>query len=774
MNIQHCLNELKNSAATLEFLEADGSRTQMSYARLYEEALHLLGAFQRAGAEKGCHVLLMQRGVRATITALWACWLGALAPVSGLRALANKPKAMEERHPNRLVFADKEPGIPGRAVIWPAPNGPVGEIVPMEDEDIALMQYTSGTASAPRCAMLTGANLYESGKASSVVVRPGVRERYANWLPLSHIFGLAANHLVPVYNGFDQLHVATERFLEDPSIWLSECARFRATITGSSTFGLELAIKYAHKLPKRTDLSSLYVCFWGGETLDPALYFKFEDTFAPFGWTRGVLRPAYGLSEASMGVAYNPPGASVRVDYIDPASVVVGKKLRFLEEGGMARVSLGVLDDCNDVVIRDEAGNPLPEEYLGTITVRGTNVMKGHYLPAPGEPENPKDGWLDTGDLGYFRKGWLAVLARSKDVICYHGENYVRTELERAAGIGALIETHGGLVLCCENQTIEAMRAAAERVGEAFHVPVQRAVTLERLPRNAKGIVDRVTLSAMWEAGQLKEHAVALFSGKSSLSARCAELAELWEQTLYASGFGDDSHFFSCGADSLAVVDLACAVEERFGVWVDPEELSTHPRLCDMAALVEQKAAERFEPLFERIDALLNSKKSAVVAIDGRCCAGKTTLAKKLSEQYGCAVLHMDDFFLPAALRTEGRLKQPGGNVEYERVDALLCDFSAGKAASYRPYRCDMGDYDEERAIEPGGLLIVEGAYSCHPALQKHYDLTVSLDVNEREQARRVRARNGEGADRFFDLWIPRENDYFAALKGTFRFDLAF
>lgn len=772
MNIQHCLHELKHSAATVEFLEADGSCTIRTYAELYEDALRLLGAFQRAGAEKGCHVLLMQRGVRAHITALWACWLGVLAPVSGLRALAGKPDLMEERHPNRLVFTDGTPGVPGSAVIWPAPDGPLGKTVPMEDEDIGLLQYTSGTASAPRCAMLTGANLYESGKASSVVVRPGVRERYASWLPLSHIFGLAANHLVPVYNGFDQLHIATERFLEDPTIWMTESARFRATVTGSSTFGLELSVKHADKLPKDVDLSSLYVCFWGGETLDPALYFKFEDTFAPFGWKPGVLRPAYGLSEASMGVAYNPPGADVRIDYIDPASVAVGRKLRFLDEGGMVRVSLGVLDDCNDVVIRDEAGNPLPEEHLGIITVHGTNVMKGYYLPSSDEPENPKDGWLNTGDLGYFRNGWLAVLARSKDVICYNGENYVRTEMERAAGIGALIETHGGLVLCCENQTEEAMRAAAERVGDAFNVPVRRGVSLPRLPRNAKGIVDRVTLSAMWEAGELVPHSVALFSGKSALSERCRELSKLWERTLLVSGFGDDSHFFSCGGDSLAAIDLACAVEECFGCWVDPAELASYPKLADMADFVEQKRKERFEPLIARIEELLQKKESVIVAIDGRCCSGKTTLSSELSEKYGCAVLHMDDFFLPVSLRTEERLKEPGGNVEYERVAAVLSDYSEGKTASYRPYRCDIGDYGEEITLAPGRLLIVEGSYSCHPALQKYYDLTVFLNVSEKEQARRVRQRNGEDAQRFFDLWIPLENAYFASLRGSFRFGM--
>ncbi len=773
MNIQNCLNELKNSAASIELLEADGSRTRESCAQLYGDALLMLGAFQRAGAERGCHVLLMQRGVRATITALWACWLGNLAPVSGIRAIAGKPEMIQKRHPDRLAFSDGAEGVPGRAVAWPAPKGPPGEVVAMEDEDIALLQYTSGTASAPRCAMLTGANLYESGKASSVVVRPGMREKYANWLPLSHIFGLAANHLVPVFNGFDQLHIATERFLADPSIWLSECAGFGATITGSSTFGLELAVKYADRLPKNTDLSGIHVCFWGGETLDPELYGRFEGALAPFGWQRGALRPAYGLSEASMGVAYNPPGEAIRVDHIDPASVAMGEKLRFLEEGGMARVSLGVLDDCNEVVIRDEAGTPLPEEHLGTITVCGTNVMKGYYKPAPGEPENPKNGWLDTGDLGYFRKGWLAVLARSKDVICHNGANYVRTELEKAAGTGALIETNGGLVLCCENETEAAMRAAAERVGEAFNVPVRRAASLPRLPRNAKGIVDRVALFALWEEGALKGNAVALFAGKGALSAACTELEELWEETLLVSGFGDDSHFFACGGDSLAAIDLACAIEERFGIWADATELAAHPRLFDMAAFVEQKRAERFEPLFAQIDELLKRKKSAVIAIDGRCCSGKTTLAALLQQRYGCGVLHMDDFFLPRELRTEERLRQPGGTVEYERVNALLCAYAAGKTASYRPYLCGSGEYGEPQTLFCGPLLVVEGSYSCHPTLREHYDLAVFLDVNEKEQARRVRLRNGEGADCFFDLWIPLENAYFAALRGTFRFGLA-
>ncbi|MCD7844671.1 MAG: uridine kinase [Oscillospiraceae bacterium] len=157
----------------------------------------------------------------------------------------------------------------------------------------------------------------------------------------------------------------------------------------------------------------------------------------------------------------------------------------------------------------------------------------------------------------------------------------------------------------------------------------------------------------------------------------------------------------------------------------------------------------------------------AVIAIDGRCAAGKTTLARRLGEALSCGVVHMDDFFLRPAQRTAQRLAEPGGNVDYERfLTTVLEPLCRGEAFSYQPYDCRSGTFRPPAFIKPAPITIVEGSYSCHPALWAHYHCRVFLTIDRAEQRRRISQRNGpEGLRVFQEKWIPLEERYFASLS---------
>ncbi|MDO4566834.1 MAG: AMP-binding protein, partial [Oscillospiraceae bacterium] len=249
MNIQESLLRLRGGLSTLTFLEKEGGESAVRCGVLFEEALGLAGALRREALAPGGSLILQTEGVKNRITALWACWLGGFAPVSSaLLSKAEASGALEEMsaaHGGARVLTDIPyiKSLPLALDIDALPRSHAGEIVKMKDGDAALLQYTSGTTDAARCAVLTGKNLYESGLASSVVVRKGVRERYFNWLPLNHIFGIAAQHLVPLVNDFDQYHMATSRFLERPALWAGIISGWRATVSGAAPFALELLQK---------------------------------------------------------------------------------------------------------------------------------------------------------------------------------------------------------------------------------------------------------------------------------------------------------------------------------------------------------------------------------------------------------------------------------------------------------------------------------------------------------------------------------------------------
>ena len=159
------------------------------------------------------------------------------------------------------------------------------------------------------------------------------------------------------------------------------------------------------------------------------------------------------------------------------------------------------------------------------------------------------------------------------------------------------------------------------------------------------------------------------------------------------------------------------------------------------------------------------SDRPLLVAIDGRCASGKTTLAAQLQKTCGCGVVHMDDFFLRPEQRTQERLDAPGENVDHERfLSEVLLPLSRGEVSQYRPFDCSTQTLGELIQVEPSPVVIVEGSYSCHPALWPYYDLRVFLTISPEEQMRRIVAREGtEYAEVFRTKWIPLEERYFDA-----------
>lgn len=164
-----------------------------------------------------------------------------------------------------------------------------------------------------------------------------------------------------------------------------------------------------------------------------------------------------------------------------------------------------------------------------------------------------------------------------------------------------------------------------------------------------------------------------------------------------------------------------------------------------------------------------------VIAIDGRCASGKTTLSEQLRQELSCDIIHADDFFLPPHRRTKERLEIPGGNIDYERIlSEVLLPLHGKSDVCYRPYDCKSNSYGEAVRVPYGGIIILEGSYSCHPALWKYYDLHIFLSVSKDVQAERIRKRNASSAEMFFSRWIPLEERYFDAYKVKEHCELAF
>ncbi|MDE5996343.1 MAG: AAA family ATPase [Eubacterium sp.] len=183
---------------------------------------------------------------------------------------------------------------------------------------------------------------------------------------------------------------------------------------------------------------------------------------------------------------------------------------------------------------------------------------------------------------------------------------------------------------------------------------------------------------------------------------------------------------------------------------------------------------ETVKAIIDKIEKLNPDR--CIVAIDGRCAAGKSTLAKELSRILNCSVIHMDDFFLRPSQRTEERLNEAGGNIDYERfLEEVITPIKRKEKFSYRPFDCHILDFSGSIEMDLTNVIIIEGSYSCHPKFEDAYDLKIFLDVDRDEQLDRIEKRNGKNQlSAFQNRWIPLEEKYFEEFNIKEKCDMHF
>ncbi len=169
-----------------------------------------------------------------------------------------------------------------------------------------------------------------------------------------------------------------------------------------------------------------------------------------------------------------------------------------------------------------------------------------------------------------------------------------------------------------------------------------------------------------------------------------------------------------------------------------------------------------YSALFSKIRQLLSEKDGVILAIDGRCASGKTTLAGKLQDEFCCNVIHVDDFYLPMNEREENWQKNPAKNIDFARLESVIKNTPHRETYQVAPYVCSEGKFGEPIIYHKNRLTIIEGSYSCHPKLKKYYHYCVFMDILPEFQKERLLKRNGDtGYLRFKNLWIPLEEQYF-------------
>jgi fatty-acyl-CoA synthase len=311
--------------------------------------------------------------------------------------------------------------------------------VDVDEDDLALMQLTSGSTGSPKAVQITHRNIYSNAEAMFIGAQYDVdKDVMVSWLPCFHDMGMVGFLTIPMYFGAELVKVTPMDFLRDTLLWAKLIDKYKGTMTAAPNFAYALFAKRLRNQaePGQFDLSTLRFALSGAEPVDPADVEDLLDAGKPFGLRPDAILPAYGMAETTLAVSFSECGAGLVVDEVDADLLAALRRAVPATKGNTRRLaSLGPLLKDLEARIIDEHGNVMPARGVGVIELRGESLTPGYLTMGGFIPAQDEHGWYDTGDLGYqMDNGHIVVCGRVKDVIIMAGRNIYPTDIERGAG----------------------------------------------------------------------------------------------------------------------------------------------------------------------------------------------------------------------------------------------------------------------------------------------------------------------------------------------------
>ncbi|HEY7958689.1 MAG TPA: fatty acyl-AMP ligase, partial [Sphingomicrobium sp.] len=428
------------------------------------------------------------------------------------------------------------PGIASRSwstleEIQPAPD----DLPKAEPDDIAYLQYSSGSTRFPHGVAVTHRALLDNLRAHGIGLQVAETDRCISWLPWYHDMGLVGCFLSPIALQISVDYLKTEDFARRPLAWLDMITRNPGTsLSYSPTFGYDICARRMSSQTRaadRFDLSRWRIAGNGADMIRPDVMQAFVDCFDEAGFKASAFCPSYGLAEATLAVSLMPPGEGIRLELVEEnelsgcALETEDRPRRYRAVVNCGRPVIGM-----QVEILGPGGEVLPDRGIGKVYVRGASVMHSYFR----DEESTRaclsdDGWLDTGDMGYMSSGYIFIVGRAKDMIIINGRNHWPQDIEwaveqlpgfKSGDIAAFAitgpsgeETPAVLVHCRVSDNEERGRLRdeiRERVRAITGItPVVELVPPRTLPRTSSGKLSRTKARNLYLSGEIQPYDIA-------------------------------------------------------------------------------------------------------------------------------------------------------------------------------------------------------------------------------------------------------------------------
>ena len=438
----------------IHYVREDCSETIQTYPELLGQATALAGGLHSMGLKPGDMAIIATENNQETITLLWGCFMAGIVPT-----ILQPPVSFTEHNPsaiklmnvfrqlgNPIVFTGKGAACENNELaerIFPYSQIPNIEGSPAIDpglDDLAFIQFSSGSTGEPKGVMLTHRNIALNIEGIIQGINLQTIDNGGNWMPLYHDMGLIGYHLTPIMAPCNQYHIHTIDFIKSPSLWPEMMSRYKISVTGCPNFGQELLIRYLKRRPEghNWDLLPVKAILNGAEPISVKVMHDFNRVLKPYGFREEAMMPVYGMAEATLAISFSPLMEQSVITIFDNEELDKNAKavtLHHAHKGkhGRAIVAVGVALRHMEIRITGNDDQPLAEAIVGHVQVKGGSVTQGYFK----NPETTKDlfcgEWLRTGDMGFIYEGNLYISGRYKDIIFVNGKNHFANDLETLA-----------------------------------------------------------------------------------------------------------------------------------------------------------------------------------------------------------------------------------------------------------------------------------------------------------------------------------------------------
>ncbi|MFO1314273.1 MAG: non-ribosomal peptide synthetase [Burkholderiales bacterium] len=642
------LDALDGSPRGIHYIAGEASERAAPYADLRGRSLGLLRHLQEAGARPGSHTVILADGLAPFVDTFWACVQGRVVAVPLAPGNADEHKAkffrVLARLPSPTLATERK--VFDRLRGFAADNGLADRLAKIErhtvfldevsdvsapgiehragPDDVAFIQFSSGSTSEPKGVILTHRNLTTNIDAIATGIGARPDDTSLSWMPLTHDMGLIGFHLTPLFQGVDHWLMPTALFVRRPGLWVAKASEHRVSVTCSPNFGYQHYLR-THDPAKVAglDLSAVRIVFNGAEPIAPDLCRDFLAALAPARLAPNVMFPVYGLAEASLAVTFPAVGAPLAVESFARGALGPGDVVRTVDAGAADAVDLvrvGTPVKGCEVRIADERGEQVAEGTVGRILIRGGNVSPGYFDdPELTAASRTADGFLDTGDLGTQRAGELVVTGRIKEILFVGGQNHYPQDIElllaqhagielgRAAAAGvrpAHAATDEVLLFVLAKGDdvapfVEVARTVRRVVNEKMGLAVSAVIPVRQFPKTTSGKIQRFALAREFEDGRYADVLAAMAKVEAASGAVAPGPAGDIERTLLAicqaalpnRTLSPDDNLFELGTGSLTLAQIYEKVEATYPGYLEVTDFFEYPTVRSMSAFLASRMA---------------------------------------------------------------------------------------------------------------------------------------------------------------------------------------